>query len=109
MTYVPLHQVIARAFKYNKELAARREIEFVGSGRLSGGNWGRRSQGQEWYLVVVFDWEIAMLIQPSRSFVGDDSKAGWYMRGVFASLSNETPTKRCHMSQKHTYEETVWV
>lgn len=50
-----------------------------------------------------------MLIQPSRSFAGDDSNAGWYMRGGFASLPNETPTERCHMSLKRKYEETVWV
>lgn len=65
-------------FKYDKELAARGEIEFVGSGRLTGRDMGPLCSR----IGVVFDWEIAMLIQPSTSFAGDDHNDAGTMRGV---------------------------
>lgn len=59
---------------------------------------------------MVFDWEIAMLIQPSREVLpAMTATPAGTMRGAFASLPNEAPSKRCHMSLKRTYEETVWV
>lgn len=61
---------------------------------------------------VVFDWDIAMLIQPSRILpVMTATPADTCMRDMprFLAKWDADWERRCQMSLKRTYEETVWV